>query len=1559
MIGVAPLVQGGSQENAGFVLSVGDTTRPPYPLLPATADNFMSRQETQIAWESAWSAAGSNGTSSRLLLLGLPPRAVASDTTTVISTSPTVVLPEGVSVKPGVISEGQLVLFELRPKHGHLPAYSALKVTVEPWTTGAATTTVGCDAIPPVVVDGTTVASTANPSLAGVHFVRRQCSVVYILAGFSSGGILTNVSWARAQAQRATPRSTVDLDTQGHLQGQTVIYFDDDVREQAMQAEVTTSSGQSANPAVAVSARAPVDPRFTAPLQATVTPSTRERVDWYVTVRWSLSSALRGKLQVHLTDGLYKVPSLPARVNVTLAGLAGSAGAPVAFAVTAPPHLGAVCVVTALVEPGSAILARDSYPSLPSPAGAGFPAIAVPHRAADCFMLPTPGTDIIVVLTVFFDDQFPNATLPIHFVGVANNTRLSLPPPPPGTASTNASLPLVPGALSLTVDLPDDDTPFLLSLLVSSPSPHLPENVTSLSLFPQGLYWYDEPETMPPLAVERWLDTSAILVDKPALITAPRGVRRGFSLLGSLDVSGYDRQLANLTLTITATPITSLTLGGPPLPLPFTWTTAYERPVAVAALRIPSLLPFNQVRVELSEEVAIVAGRLTSIPTLPRDVFADGHIMARTAYSSSNLTFGARVTSGGAPDDNDGVGFVWLMAESSTVLPTRVTARASPVATCGRDIRFGERERDRDGDGDGDGDDDTMLLHVNCVGRYTVRLPPGTGPTIVRVDTVAGGGDGVNYTTTLTVGPVGYATTPRGGLPFPSAWVYIPDGEQVVVHRLPAEAGAGAGGEEEVTLRLTLEPPLELCSPIGRCSGNGHCAPISARSAHTSPCVCLSGFGYEFSGDTCATKGRGHLPILTAFVLVVFALAAAAVGAKPARRACFGRQRVEPGMDLVVNGEEDADAADCQPLLAAAVEDGTNFELDPVRIDLHGVSLVVRDADSGRLTPLLSDVSCSFSPRHVTAVLGPSGCGKTILLRTLAGWSAPTAGSITLNRDVLLTTKTPLGAAVALGFVPQEDILTPQLTVREALDHAARLRHPHGHVQAARDLTIRRVLAQLDLTSVADATIGTIGQSTLSGGQRRRVSIGLELVSSCSVLLLDEPTMGLSSTGSLQVMRILASIAASGVTVVAVIHQPRREILRHIDHLVVLAEGRVRYAGAPTTEETLAALGGRAPEVAELLRGGPRVNVADVVVDFVHEFPLVTGETLRSAERVRSSADRRRLRRAATGGGGGGGSSESDEEGERHCSSLVVLDPVIATPRLPRRLGWFSQVALFARRATRQTTRSPGTLAVLYGLTLLVSLLLGGVFAGSRYVGPAPSALVAQCPQDFLADCTVNQEDSYFSQGSMIALALGLSSVAAFLTTFGGVEKSVFLRESRTGASSDSAYFVGKLLAETPHLLASPLLFTLLFASLSIPTLPTPSLYLVCLGVVFACSGAAHVFAIKVAAGRSLIYATIFVAASLLAGGVSPSVQQIESALGVFLGRTLPRLSFAHWTIEAYYLGVVQPFSAFYETTAALAAVRMAPGEESLALALPFLFGLLFRLLALFFVIRMDKLKFT
>ncbi|KAL8257152.1 hypothetical protein R6Q59_029193 [Mikania micrantha] len=208
---------------------------------------------------------------------------------------------------------------------------------------------------------------------------------------------------------------------------------------------------------------------------------------------------------------------------------------------------------------------------------------------------------------------------------------------------------------------------------------------------------------------------------------------------------------------------------------------------------------------------------------------------------------------------------------------------------------------------------------------------------------------------------------------------------------------------------------------------------------------------------------------------------------------------------------------------------------------------------------ILSGITGMVHPGELLAVLGPSGSGKSTLLNALAGrlpeqcfTGKVLANGRKLSKSVLKRT----------GFVTQDDVLYPHLSVRETLIFCALLRLPESLSRREKTVVADAVIAELGLSKCANTIIGNTFIRGVSGGERKRVSIAHEMLVNPSLLILDEPTSGLDSTGAHRLITTLGALAhQKGKTVVTSVHQPSSRVFQTFDTVLVLSEGRCIYFG--------------------------------------------------------------------------------------------------------------------------------------------------------------------------------------------------------------------------------------------------------------------------------------------------------------------------------------------------------------------------------------------------------------
>ena len=189
-------------------------------------------------------------------------------------------------------------------------------------------------------------------------------------------------------------------------------------------------------------------------------------------------------------------------------------------------------------------------------------------------------------------------------------------------------------------------------------------------------------------------------------------------------------------------------------------------------------------------------------------------------------------------------------------------------------------------------------------------------------------------------------------------------------------------------------------------------------------------------------------------------------------------------------------------------------------------------------------------------MIGPSGAGKSTLARLIAGYTHPTSGTVTFEGHNIHAEYASLRSRI--GMVPQDDVVHGQLTVNQALMYAAELRLPPDTTKEDRQQVVAQVLGELEMTQHADTRV-----DKLSGGQRKRASVALELLTGPSLLILDEPTSGLDPALDRQVMTMLRQLADAGRVVLVVTHS--LTYLDVCDQVLLLAPGgKTAFCGPPS-----------------------------------------------------------------------------------------------------------------------------------------------------------------------------------------------------------------------------------------------------------------------------------------------------------------------------------------------------------------------------------------------------------
>lgn len=520
---------------------------------------------------------------------------------------------------------------------------------------------------------------------------------------------------------------------------------------------------------------------------------------------------------------------------------------------------------------------------------------------------------------------------------------------------------------------------------------------------------------------------------------------------------------------------------------------------------------------------------------------------------------------------------------------------------------------------------------------------------------------------------------------------------------------------------------------------------------------------------------------------------------------------------------------------------------------------------------VLDNVSGCFPRGTMTALMGPSGCGKTTLLKLLSGraslsetdtwWSN---ASSTFAGEISFDTMLPDGSEVTgvsldslgrttakflVGYVPQDDIMLPTLTAKESIQYSALLRLPDSMTVAQKLERASSIVNILGLYEQRHQSIGEVGAAAVSGGQRKRVNIGIELVANPALLFLDEPTSGLDASGAEDVMRILRKLADLGHTIVCVVHQPRIEIFRKFDNVLLLRPPTVaRVDGRETS------LGGTVEyhgPVASVLRhfatqglALPHIglNPADFIVDAVAGRARQTEASdaceMCGSAHFESALDlaSRQTSSAASGATRRSGRSRSVQVpvlpgGRSHCICELASQQEHGdggTDRSPKK----------QRRKTgilRRQSTSVGVVAALKHLRAkrppaflpqFLFFLRRAFIAQSRILGAIATDLFLVCVSGAILGLVYfdsDEREDLLQTVSLSCLVMGMTGIMSSSRWF-SKELQVFHREQAVGLSL-TAYVSAKMLAHLPVILVSPGIYLSFYYTFASPRASLRSYY--------------------------------------------------------------------------------------------------------------------------------------
>ncbi|KAK8314583.1 hypothetical protein V6Z11_D01G179800 [Gossypium hirsutum] len=440
----------------------------------------------------------------------------------------------------------------------------------------------------------------------------------------------------------------------------------------------------------------------------------------------------------------------------------------------------------------------------------------------------------------------------------------------------------------------------------------------------------------------------------------------------------------------------------------------------------------------------------------------------------------------------------------------------------------------------------------------------------------------------------------------------------------------------------------------------------------------------------------------------------------------------------------------------------------PVTITWRNITCSLSDKHSKSVRFLLKDVSGEAKPGRLLAVMGPSGSGKTTLLNVLAS-QILASPRLALSGLLEFNGKPSSTKAYKFAYVRQEDLFFSQLTVRETLSLAAELQLPEISSIEERDEYVNNLLFKLGLVSCADSIIGDAKVRGISGGEKKRLSLGCELIASPSVIFADEPTTGLDAFQAEKVMETLRLLAQDGHTVICSIHQPRGSVYGKFDDIVLLTEGTLVYAGPARDQplEYFSRFGYQCPD---------HVNPAEFLADLISIDYSSSHSVYSSKKRIDALVEAFSTQSSAV-------LYATPLTGKTGPKQGMKFGKKIAAKR---KGGWWKQFWLLLKRACMQASRDGPTNKVRTRMSIASAIIFGSVF---WRMGRSQTSILDR-------------------MGLLQVTAIN-TAMAALTKTVGVFpkERAIVDRERAKGSYALGPYLLSKLIAEIPVGAAFPLMF--------------------------------------------------------------------------------------------------------------------------------------------------------
>ena len=418
---------------------------------------------------------------------------------------------------------------------------------------------------------------------------------------------------------------------------------------------------------------------------------------------------------------------------------------------------------------------------------------------------------------------------------------------------------------------------------------------------------------------------------------------------------------------------------------------------------------------------------------------------------------------------------------------------------------------------------------------------------------------------------------------------------------------------------------------------------------------------------------------------------------------------------------------------------------------------------------ILHNLSGSVAPGEMLAIMGPSGCGKSSLLNILStrrGEDDGATGELKINGASY-----PDSFRRLSGYVTQDFQFFEYLTVRETLTIAAKLTLPSSQGTAEKLARVEKLLSELDLTRASETMIGSPTNPEnpgISGGERRRLCIAMELMNNPPLLFLDEPTSGLDAASALMVVDLLKRQTLQGKTVVCVIHQPRASILPLFDQVLLMGAGKVVYYG-PSCDFAAETDPLRSFFVDAGHPCPPFENPADHILDIINTTSgeAEGGDETAKLEQRQKTADTLAKYYATT-------ALSKQMVGNMALGGGSPLPGIEGNVSSKYATSWFTQCFVLVGRTFKLKFRDPMSF-----MTILSSVIVIAVLQGSIYY---------DMPQG-----------DWQNRIGGVAMFISFMSFLCFdILMLWPAEKQVYLRDQRSGMYSTSAFYVARSAAEAP-----------------------------------------------------------------------------------------------------------------------------------------------------------------